>query len=70
MSRNKCFFQIRISHVLRFISICDLFTDSLSYIYIYICMVLRKELQALREHSSHINEESVPVNIRLEINAC
>jgi hypothetical protein len=28
MSRNKCFSQIRISHVLRFISICDLFTDS------------------------------------------
>jgi hypothetical protein len=28
MSRNKCFFQVRISHILRFISICDLFTDS------------------------------------------
>jgi hypothetical protein len=29
MSRNKCFFfQVRISHVLRFISFCDLFTDS------------------------------------------
>jgi hypothetical protein len=27
MSRNKCFFQVWISHVLRFISICDLFTD-------------------------------------------
>jgi hypothetical protein len=26
------FFQVRISHVLRFISICDLFTDSNSYI--------------------------------------
>jgi hypothetical protein len=25
MSRNKYFFQIRISHVLRFISICDVF---------------------------------------------
>jgi hypothetical protein len=25
------FFQVRISHVLRFRSICDLFTDSLSY---------------------------------------
>jgi hypothetical protein len=32
MSRNKCFSQVRISHVLRFISICDLFTDSSSYI--------------------------------------
>jgi hypothetical protein len=28
MSRNKCFSPVRISHVLRFISICDLFTDS------------------------------------------
>jgi hypothetical protein len=27
-SRNKCFFQVRISHVSRFISICDIFTDS------------------------------------------
>jgi hypothetical protein len=27
-SRNKCFFQFRISHVFRFISICELFTDS------------------------------------------
>jgi hypothetical protein len=32
MSRNKCFFLFRISHVLCFISICDLFTDSYSYI--------------------------------------
>jgi hypothetical protein len=31
MSRNKCFFQVRISHVLRFVSICDLLTDSHSY---------------------------------------
>jgi hypothetical protein len=31
MSRNKCFFQVRVSHVLRFMSICDLFTDSPSY---------------------------------------
>jgi hypothetical protein len=30
-SRNKCFFQVRISHVLRFISICVLFSDSSSY---------------------------------------
>jgi hypothetical protein len=28
MSRNKLFFQVRTVHVLRFISICDLFTDS------------------------------------------
>jgi hypothetical protein len=27
MSRNECFFQVRMSYVLRFISICDLFTD-------------------------------------------
>jgi hypothetical protein len=26
-----CFFQIRVSHVSRFIYICDLFTDSSSY---------------------------------------
>jgi outer membrane lipoprotein-sorting protein len=32
MSRNKCLFQVRISHVLRFTSICDLFTDSPLYI--------------------------------------
>jgi hypothetical protein len=30
---NTFFFQVRISRVLRFISICDLFTDSASYIY-------------------------------------
>jgi hypothetical protein len=30
--RNKCFFEVRMSHVLRFISMCDLFTDSPSYI--------------------------------------
>jgi hypothetical protein len=30
--RNKCFFRVRISYVLRFISICDLFTDAPSYI--------------------------------------
>jgi hypothetical protein len=32
MSRNKRFFQVRISHVLRCVSIYDLFTDSPSYI--------------------------------------
>jgi hypothetical protein len=32
MLRNKGFFQVQISHVLLFISICDLFTDSPSYI--------------------------------------
>jgi hypothetical protein len=32
MSRNKYFSQVRISHVLRFVSICDLFTGSPSYI--------------------------------------
>jgi hypothetical protein len=31
VSRNKYFFQVRISHVLGFISICYLFTDSPSY---------------------------------------
>jgi hypothetical protein len=33
MSRNKWFLQVRISHVLHFISICDPFTDSSSYLY-------------------------------------
>jgi hypothetical protein len=28
------FFRVRISHVLRFISICDPFTDSASYVHI------------------------------------
>jgi hypothetical protein len=32
ISTNKCFLQVRISHFLRFISICDLFTDFPSYI--------------------------------------
>jgi hypothetical protein len=32
MPRNKCFSQVRISHVLRFLSICGLFTDFSSYI--------------------------------------
>jgi hypothetical protein len=27
MSKNKCFFQVPISHVFRFISICDLIID-------------------------------------------
>jgi hypothetical protein len=30
------FFQVRISHVLRFISVCDLFTDCPSNIYPYL----------------------------------
>jgi hypothetical protein len=32
MSRNNVFFQVLISHVSRYISICDLFTDSPSYV--------------------------------------
>jgi hypothetical protein len=32
ISRNKYFYRFRISHVSRFISICDLFTDSVSYL--------------------------------------
>jgi hypothetical protein len=31
MCRNKCFFKVRISHFLSFISIFDLFADSPSY---------------------------------------
>jgi hypothetical protein len=31
MSRNKCFFQFLTSHILRFASICNLFTHSFSY---------------------------------------
>jgi hypothetical protein len=31
MPRNKCIFQVRISHVLRFKTIFDLFNDSPSY---------------------------------------
>jgi histone-lysine N-methyltransferase SETMAR len=31
-AKNRCFFHVGISHVLRFISICDLFTDSHSYV--------------------------------------
>jgi hypothetical protein len=40
MSRKKCLFQFQISHVLRFISICDLFTDCPSYIYVLQCSEL------------------------------
>jgi hypothetical protein len=36
MSRNICFFQVLILHVLGFVSICDLFTDSPWYKYEYI----------------------------------
>jgi hypothetical protein len=32
ISRNKCFSQVRISHILRFISSCDLVTKSPSYL--------------------------------------
>jgi hypothetical protein len=31
----KFYFQFRISHVLRFISICDLFTDAPLYLYTF-----------------------------------
>jgi hypothetical protein len=31
MPRNKCFVHVRISHILRFISICDIFSDPSSY---------------------------------------
>jgi hypothetical protein len=31
VSRNKCFFQVWVSDVLHFVSICDLFTDSFVY---------------------------------------
>jgi hypothetical protein len=37
MSRNKCFFQVRISHVLCFISVCDLLTDTPFYNRLFIC---------------------------------
>jgi hypothetical protein len=39
MSRNKCFLQVRISHLLRFIFICDLFTDSPSYLRGFLCFM-------------------------------
>jgi hypothetical protein len=39
------FFQFRISHVLRFISIYDLFTDSPSYIYIFFSIAPRPVLR-------------------------
>jgi hypothetical protein len=32
MSRNKCSSEVRISHILRFISNCDLFTGIPSYV--------------------------------------
>jgi hypothetical protein len=35
MPRNIRLFQVRISYVLRFMSICDLFTDSPSYVAIH-----------------------------------
>jgi hypothetical protein len=40
MSRNKCSFQVQISHVLRFISICDLFTDCPSYMTISLSYII------------------------------
>jgi hypothetical protein len=35
ISRNICFSQLQISHISSFISICDLFTDSPSYLLLY-----------------------------------
>jgi hypothetical protein len=44
--RNRCFLQVRLSHVLHFISICDLFTD--------FCMNLCCcNVQMTRQHSTH-----------------
>jgi hypothetical protein len=42
----QVFFQVQISHVLRFISICDLFTDSPRNLSIY-RIVLFNELQGI-----------------------
>jgi hypothetical protein len=58
MSRNKCFFQGRISHGLRSVSICDLFTDSPSYI--HTCILIYVHL-----HETGCNFMSVEVNRRL-----
>jgi hypothetical protein len=40
ISRNKCFFRLQILHVLGFIPICDLFTDSPTYMCVcmYVCV--------------------------------
>jgi hypothetical protein len=43
MSRTKCFPRFEY-HILRSISISDLFTDSLSYIIIIICVVFALKL--------------------------
>jgi hypothetical protein len=42
--RNKCFLQDQISHALRFLSICDIFTESPSYFHTQykICYILRQ----------------------------
>jgi hypothetical protein len=42
MSRNKCFFRVRISHVLRFISNCVPFTESPPYIHITWSLLLSR----------------------------
>jgi hypothetical protein len=51
MSRNKCFSHVRISQVLRFISICDLFADSPLYI-------LSMKPTNQQEYKQHKNTET------------
>jgi hypothetical protein len=63
MSRNKCFFQVRISPGLRLISICDQFTDSPSYIqYFPSCIIF---LINLHSRVSKIQQASKTVCLRL-----
>jgi hypothetical protein len=42
MTRNEYFFQVTMSYILRHIYICDLFTDSSSYIALSLLQSLRK----------------------------
>jgi hypothetical protein len=51
-AENYTFFvKVRISHVLRFISICDLFTDSPSYM----CVLMYKiQFHLKREHLAYL----------------
>jgi hypothetical protein len=52
--KERLIFQVRISRVLRFIHICDLFSDSPSYVFMYVCNVYDFVVNTYLIHSSYI----------------
>jgi hypothetical protein len=60
MSRNKCFFQIRMSHVLRFISIYNISTDCPTYTFRW-----RQFTRLISGALYLVREPLYPMNMRL-----